>query len=331
MPLIGMPPSPALLQMRDEITQAVRQLPDGEVGSLASGIVVEASKPNVDHMCPGFVESTFPHIMQHLSLTPQQLVIFRQRVAQKLRDHVLEFMNSTYQQELSQLLQAVTPNQDSKLIRERVDGMVRGSDEMTLGFFHSQINQLNVARQEAAKKAQAAQTPPASKAQSTPELEKALTAAALEGNVKTVQDLIAQGANIDSAPEKGWTALMNASLQGKTQVVQYLISARANLNLRDESGYTALMWSASYRRNDIVQMLVSAGADLTLKDSAGRDIWQYAQDPSVKAAIAQGQAKVAQARAPQQPQLPQHVPLQPFGGQFPPHPGMYQQMSQFPR
>jgi len=54
------------------------------------------------------------------------------------------------------------------------------------------------------------------------DVELKFTHAALNGDVKEVRSLLAQGVKLDVTPENGWTALMNASLSGHLAVVSQL-------------------------------------------------------------------------------------------------------------
>ena len=111
-------PAP-LVTLRQHVTRLLSECPDGDLAALASGFVVDSCDENVKQMCPGFVESTFNYIVQHLKLSPQQLRMFRTRVSDILNTHLIEFMNTAYQAELTQLIEAVTFTQDPALLRQR--------------------------------------------------------------------------------------------------------------------------------------------------------------------------------------------------------------------
>lgn len=60
-------------------------------------------------------------------------------------------------------------------------------------------------------------------------------------NLEILKFLIAKGADINYADNRGKTALVKASREGFTDVVKLLITRGAKANLFDDDGYTALM------------------------------------------------------------------------------------------
>lgn len=63
---------------------------------------------------------------------------------------------------------------------------------------------------------------------------------------------------------------------GNITKVQELIAQGVDLNVQDEYGYTALIWVASYSNPDIAKVLLDAGADKTIKDYEGHDALYWA-------------------------------------------------------
>lgn len=53
---------------------------------------------------------------------------------------------------------------------------------------------------------------------------------------------------------------------GNITKVQELIAQGVDLNVQDEYGYTALIWAASYSNPDIAKVLLNAGADDEITD-----------------------------------------------------------------
>jgi ankyrin repeat protein len=53
---------------------------------------------------------------------------------------------------------------------------------------------------------------------------------------------------------------------GNITKVQELIAQGVDLNVQDEYGYTALIWAASYSNPDIAKVLLDAGADDEITD-----------------------------------------------------------------
>ena len=63
---------------------------------------------------------------------------------------------------------------------------------------------------------------------------------------------------------------------GNITKVQELIAQGVDLNVQDEYGYTALIWAASYSNPDIAKVLLDAGADKTIQDYDGHDALYWA-------------------------------------------------------
>jgi len=53
--------------------------------------------------------------------------------------------------------------------------------------------------------------------------------------------------------------------------IQELIAQGVDLNVQDEYGYTALMWAVNHSKLDIVKLLLDAGADKTIIDNDKHD------------------------------------------------------------
>ena len=96
-----------------------------------------------------------------------------------------------------------------------------------------------------------------------------LSDAVLYGDVKTVQTLIANGANVNEVDATGMTPLMVAASEGQTAIAQLLVDAGADVQQAGEDGTTALMRAASANRVDIMKQLVAKGADVNAKNKGG--------------------------------------------------------------
>jgi len=96
-----------------------------------------------------------------------------------------------------------------------------------------------------------------------------LLAAAGEGQVTKVKQLLTQGANVNARNDKGETALIRASESGHPKVVNLLIKNRADVNARNDRGETALIRASIWNRYAVVQLLLSAGANINLTDNDG--------------------------------------------------------------
>ena len=100
------------------------------------------------------------------------------------------------------------------------------------------------------------------------ELESDLRQAAVDGDIGTINSLLAQGVNINAADERGWTALRGAAFIENAQVVKLLLDRKADPNIRTkDDGTTALHQAASSDDIEIVKSLLKAGADPNIRDS----------------------------------------------------------------
>ncbi|MCC6906563.1 MAG: ankyrin repeat domain-containing protein [Phycisphaerales bacterium] len=95
-----------------------------------------------------------------------------------------------------------------------------------------------------------------------------LHAAARDGDVEAVTDLLAAGADVNAPCHDGpWdytdlTPLMWAARRGRSDVIQRLIDAGADVQAVDSKRQTALHWAAWRGDVDSIQLLLAAGADL---------------------------------------------------------------------
>lgn len=101
-----------------------------------------------------------------------------------------------------------------------------------------------------------------------------LIEAAKAGDLAAVQRLIASGAGVDAADERGWTALAHAVYdaeagRGHADVVRALIAAGANMEASIGYGVRPLMLAAGYGEAEIVATLLNAGADVLAKNEGG--------------------------------------------------------------
>jgi ankyrin repeat protein len=96
-----------------------------------------------------------------------------------------------------------------------------------------------------------------------------LIRAAKRGDVTAIQNLLDEGAIIDTRGSNGYSPLHIASIEGHLAAVEVLIAEGANVNNISSIGSTPLM-SAAYRSyTAILQTLLAAGADTKLKSNKG--------------------------------------------------------------
>lgn len=103
-----------------------------------------------------------------------------------------------------------------------------------------------------------------------------LTEAAHKGDIKSIESLLDQGANINGKDEYGDTALIKASRNGRTETVRFILDKGADVNLADKNFATPLIHAACSGWTDIVEILSNSGADLGARDSAGKTAEDWA-------------------------------------------------------
>lgn len=89
-----------------------------------------------------------------------------------------------------------------------------------------------------------------------------LTAAA-EGDSVAVQEMLAQGVNIESRDENGRSALLLATHHNAVDVARVLIDAGANVNAMDNITDSPYLYAGAEGRLEILRMTLTHGADLT--------------------------------------------------------------------
>ena len=97
-------------------------------------------------------------------------------------------------------------------------------------------------------------------------------AAAASGNVSVIQQLLQQGAAVNSANVDGATALHLAAASGYDKVVQVLLAAGAAVDATQHDGATPLLRAACCAAPgcaDVIKQLLHAGASLNIKFSNG--------------------------------------------------------------
>jgi len=102
--------------------------------------------------------------------------------------------------------------------------------------------------------------------------------ASCHGHTDIVRSLLVHGANVNFATESElYTALMIACAQGHNEVVRELLAAGADVNATDDYDATALTRAAGYGYGAIVQMLLTAGADANLGEERAMTALELAE------------------------------------------------------
>ena len=91
--------------------------------------------------------------------------------------------------------------------------------------------------------------------------------AAIAGDRRVIERLLAAGADIDGRDRYGQTALMLAALHGRDEVVRLLLDHGADRDVTAKYGLSALMLAVINRRIGVAKRLVDAGADPRLRGS----------------------------------------------------------------
>jgi beta-lactamase regulating signal transducer with metallopeptidase domain len=98
----------------------------------------------------------------------------------------------------------------------------------------------------------------------------ALTQAAQRGREPAVvQELLANGAQVEHRRDDGTTALILAGESGDISIVEELLNAGAQINDQDRAGFTALMSAAARGHSGVALFLLSGGADIHRESNGG--------------------------------------------------------------
>jgi cytohesin len=91
-------------------------------------------------------------------------------------------------------------------------------------------------------------------------------AAAIVGHTDQVAAVLKEDPKLINARDgDGRTALHWAALYGQKKVVELLLAEKADVNSLDEDGFTPLHWAATFNQSDAVKVLLANKADLNLK------------------------------------------------------------------
>jgi|GEM_PF-401579 len=94
--------------------------------------------------------------------------------------------------------------------------------------------------------------------------------AARDGDLPTVQTLVAQGADVNAVNENGSTALHFAADKGRTEVVRFLLDHGSSVNVKAKSGSTPLLLAARSGSLETVRLLLDRGAEVNVETGAGQ-------------------------------------------------------------
>jgi cytohesin len=90
--------------------------------------------------------------------------------------------------------------------------------------------------------------------------------AAIVGHTDKVATFLKQDPNLINARDSdGRTALHWAALYGQKKVMELLLATKADVNSLDEDGFTPLHWAATFNQSDAVKLLLANKANMNLK------------------------------------------------------------------
>ncbi|MCK5919186.1 MAG: ankyrin repeat domain-containing protein [Cocleimonas sp.] len=114
-----------------------------------------------------------------------------------------------------------------------------------------------------------------------------LQQAASKGDVKTINALLKQGADINTKSRFGKTPTMQAAEAGKSEAIMLLLSRGADVNARTRSGSSALTYAAENGHEEITAMLVEMGANVHDRTRTGWDAMMIASREGYATIVAQ--------------------------------------------
>ena len=117
-----------------------------------------------------------------------------------------------------------------------------------------------------------------------------LCAACRCGHTRTVEALVALGADVHKATSSGETPLWIAACRGHLEAARVLLAAGATVDAHNAEGQTPLMKAAESGYVKLVELLLSRGADRALRSSAGTTALDVAIRGQPYAAVGEGLA-----------------------------------------
>lgn len=97
-----------------------------------------------------------------------------------------------------------------------------------------------------------------------------LSTAAHNGDINTVNSLLAQGVDVNEKESLTYlTALHHAASQGHIETVRILLEKGADVNAKNAGNFTALSFAARNGHTNIVRLLLENGADMDIRSIDG--------------------------------------------------------------
>lgn len=125
-----------------------------------------------------------------------------------------------------------------------------------------------------------------------------LMKAAREGNLRRVQEIIGEGADVNRTDQSGRSALAHALADPPSAVEMMGILARAGakLDIQDHDGFTPLMRAARDGNASAVRALIALGANIAISNRKGETARQVAERDGYKDIVAILDAQAPKAR-----------------------------------
>lgn len=99
----------------------------------------------------------------------------------------------------------------------------------------------------------------------------AMHAAAGQGHIAVMKELLKAGADINKTIEEGWTPVLQAAMDGQGDAIRFLAAQGAKLDEQETYfGHTALHKAARLGHAEAVQVLIDKGASRAVKDRHGQ-------------------------------------------------------------
>ncbi|MCQ4259697.1 ankyrin repeat domain-containing protein [Stutzerimonas stutzeri] len=105
----------------------------------------------------------------------------------------------------------------------------------------------------------------------------ALILAAYNGQPDTVERLISAGADACAKDKRGNTALMGAIFKGELRIAKRLLATECDPDQRNNAGQTPAMYAALFQREALLEALRERGADLEATDPMGNRVESLAR------------------------------------------------------
>lgn len=105
-----------------------------------------------------------------------------------------------------------------------------------------------------------------------------LHTAASKGNVKAIERLVKEEANIDETDDSGKTPLIYAVIMNQKESVSALLKAGADVNTQSDTGNTALHEAVLQGNIKFASLLLEKGANTALRNKEGKSVMDLAHD-----------------------------------------------------